>query len=60
MSVGRIQPAGCQFELSGELQRKQESSIPLLPSSDSRMSNLGGHCESLDMQDFLKMVWNFA
>lgn len=52
MSVGRIQPAGCQFENSGKLERKKGVKYFLdSPSSNLVMCNLGDYLESLVKKD---------
>lgn len=54
---GQIQPAGCQFEISGKLWRRKEVKYFLdSPSANLVRHSLGDHCGSL-VKGRLKMFW---
>lgn len=54
---GQIQPAGCQFEISGKLWRRKDVKYFLdSPSANLVMHSLGDHCGSL-VKGQLKMFW---
>ena len=57
---GQIQPAGCQFEISGKLWRKKERSkiFPWLSLHQLVIHSLGDHCGSL-VKGGSKMLWRF-